>query len=102
VPRRHVTALDELDDDELAPLGSLLGRLTSALRAVTGCEKTYVALFAEAEGNSHVHLHVVPRMPGFTAEQRGPNALHAFLGAGDHAIGDHRMDELALTIRAAL
>jgi diadenosine tetraphosphate (Ap4A) HIT family hydrolase len=69
--RRHVTALDELTADEAAGLGPLLRALTAALREVTGCQKTYVALFAEAEGFAHVHFHVVPREPGLPAESAG-------------------------------
>ena len=52
VPRRHVVALDELTAEEAADLGPLLRDLTAALRAVLECSKTYVALFAEAEGLS--------------------------------------------------
>ena len=87
----------------MSGLGPLLRSLTSALRTVTGCAKTYVALFAEAEGYAHVHFHVVPRMPDFTDEQRGPKSLHAFLGAqGDDAVSDGEMDRIALAIRGEL
>lgn len=102
VPRRHVLVLDELDTSELATLGPILGRLTSALRAVTGCAKTYVALFAEAEGFAHVHIHVVPRMPDFTREQRGPRSLKAFLGASENAVPHEEMDRIALALREKL
>jgi diadenosine tetraphosphate (Ap4A) HIT family hydrolase len=102
MPRRHITVLDELDGAELAPLGPLLGRLTTALRTLTGCAKTYVALFAEAEGFSHLHFHVVPRMPDFTAEQRGPRSLHAFLDAGERAVPEAEMDRIALSLQAEL
>ena len=102
VPRRHVVALDELAVEEMAGLGPLLRSLTSALRTVTGCEKTYVSLYAEAVGYAHVHFHVVPRMPDFTREQRGPRSIDAFLGATDDAVPDEEMDRLALELRAAL
>ena len=64
LPRRHILALDELSHAEAAALGPLLRAVTAALREVTGCAKTYVALFAEAEGFGHVHFHVVPRRHG--------------------------------------
>lgn len=99
---RHVLALDELGADELAGLGPLLGSLTSALRSVVGCEKTYVALFAEAEGFAHVHVHVVPRMAWFEREHRGPRSLEAFLGATDDAVPDDEMDRIALEMRSAV
>ena len=77
MPRRHVTALDELTAGEAADLGPLLRAVTAALRDVTGCSKTYVALFAEAEGHQHVHFHVVPRQPGLDVRLRGPGGVRA-------------------------
>jgi hypothetical protein len=41
--------------------GPLLAAVTPALREIIHCSKTYVALFAEAEGLEHIHFHVVPR-----------------------------------------
>jgi diadenosine tetraphosphate (Ap4A) HIT family hydrolase len=96
-----VTTLDELEASELARFGPIIGKLAAALRSVTGYLKTYVALFAEAEGFAHVHLHVVPRMPDFTQEQRGPPSLSAFLGEGKSLpVGE--MDRIALAIREKL
>ena len=48
----HVIALDPLTAGEAAELGPLLRSLTTAMRAVPGCGKTYVALFAEAAARS--------------------------------------------------
>jgi diadenosine tetraphosphate (Ap4A) HIT family hydrolase len=47
-------------------------RLSRALRAVTGCVKTHVVQFAEAERFSHVHFHVIPRMADLPFQRRGP------------------------------
>lgn len=102
IPRRHVESLDELTAKEADELGPLLVSLTRALREVTGCAKTYVALFAEAEGFAHVHFHVVPRMDGFTPDQRGPRALGAFLGATDNVVSEAERDRIAEAIRGAL
>lgn len=102
VPRRHVTALDELSDDEMEPLGPLLSRVTRALRAVTGCLKTYVILLAEAEGFAHVHFHVVPRLPGFTESERGPNVF-TFLGRPESEwLAADETDRIAVRIRDEL
>lgn len=49
VPTRHVTAIHELTSEEAAALGPILHRSSVALRSVTGCTKTYVIRFAEAE-----------------------------------------------------
>src|SRR5206468_2831802 len=75
VCRRHVEAVHELTDEEVVELGILLRRVSQALRDATGCVKTYVVQFAEAEGHSHVHFHVVPRMADQPAERRGPQVF---------------------------
>lgn len=102
LPRRHVVALDELAADEAAELGPLLRAASSALREVLGCQKTYVALFAEAEGFQHIHFHVIPRQPGLAADLRGPRVF-ALLG-GDPAshITEPLMDEIAVNLSQAL
>jgi diadenosine tetraphosphate (Ap4A) HIT family hydrolase len=102
LPRRHVLALDELTPGEAAGLGPVLRVVTRALREVTGCDKTYVALFAEAEGFSHVHFHVVPRHAGLDRELRGPR-IFALMG-GDPArhVPDSEMDQLSRRLAAAL
>jgi diadenosine tetraphosphate (Ap4A) HIT family hydrolase len=84
LPQRHVTALDQLDDDELRELGLLQGRLSGALRQVVGCLKTYSVLFAEAEGFAHLHVHLVPRMRDQPPDRRGP-AVFGYL-ADDPAL----------------
>lgn len=102
LPRRHVIALDELSPAEAAALGLVLRAVTSALREVTGCAKTYVALFAEAEGFGHVHFHVVPRHADLDPQLRGPR-IFALMG-GDPArhVPDGDMDQLAGQLTAAL
>jgi diadenosine tetraphosphate (Ap4A) HIT family hydrolase len=102
LPRRHVVALDELTAAEAADLGPLLRETTAALREVTGCEKTYVALFAEAEGFGHVHFHVVPRHADLDRELRGPRVF-GLLGADPaRHVPEAVMDQLAESIAAAL
>jgi diadenosine tetraphosphate (Ap4A) HIT family hydrolase len=82
LPLRHVTALDELDDEELVELGLLQGRVSGALREVLGCTKTDSVLFAEAEGFAHLHVHLVPRMPDQPADRRGAGVF-GYLGVDD-------------------
>lgn len=102
VPTRHVTAMDELSEDEASALGGLLMRLSIALRQVTGCEKTYVMLFAEQEGFSHLHVHVVPRMDWFAPDQVGPGVF-AFLDAStERALTEDDRDEIAGRVRDAM
>lgn len=102
VTTRHVTALDQLSADEAVELGPLLRDLSAALRAVVGCSKTYVMLFAEAEGFSHLHFHVVPRMPDQPDDQRGPG-IFTRLGQPDGVrLPDAEMDSIAEALGAEL
>ena len=99
LPRRHVVALDELDDAETSELGPLLRGVTAALRATTGCEKTYVLLLAESEGFHHVHFHVVPRASDLSDAYRGAR-IFGLLGNPDlEVVAPERMDELAIAVR---
>jgi diadenosine tetraphosphate (Ap4A) HIT family hydrolase len=93
LPRRHVTAIADLTDAEAAELGRWQVRLSRALSVVTGCAKTYVAQFAEAEGFCHVHFRVVPRMPDLPPQLRGPGVFR-LLAVAD-AISDDQADQLA-------
>jgi diadenosine tetraphosphate (Ap4A) HIT family hydrolase len=102
VPRRHVTALAELTDSEADSLGSWQVRLSRALARVLGCQKTYVAQFAEADGFAHVHFHVVPRPPDLARDLRGPR-IFQLLGVADAAqVGEDEMNRLAAELAAQL
>lgn len=98
-PLRHVHSLDELATDETFALGDLLRKASVALKSVTGCEKTYVMLFAEAEGFAHLHVHVVPRMPDQPDDRRGPDVF-GYLKDG-HPLPPERRDEVAEALLAA-
>ena len=102
LPRRHVTAIADLTDEEAAALGAWQVRLSRALGEVTGCAKTYVAQFAEAEGFGHVHFHVVPRMADQPADRRGPAVFGYLTVAPDERVPAQRMDELAVELTRRL
>lgn len=100
--RRHVTALHELTAEEAAGLGPLLRGLSAALGRVVGCTKTYVMLFAEAEGFAHAHFHVVPRMPDQPEDLRGPR-IFALLGVpAQERVPDREMDRVATEVDVVL
>jgi diadenosine tetraphosphate (Ap4A) HIT family hydrolase len=80
VLRRHAEALHELTPEEFTELATLQDAVAGALRAETGCVKEYVACFAEAEGFSHLHLHVIPRGADIPADLVGPKVF-GYLGA---------------------
>jgi diadenosine tetraphosphate (Ap4A) HIT family hydrolase len=98
VPRRHVTSLAELTDAEAAFLGSWQVRLSRALQAVLGCQKTYVAQFAEAEGFSHVHFHIVPRHADLTKELRGPRIFQLLSPADRPTVSEQQVDEVSAAL----
>ncbi|RKN16536.1 HIT family protein [Micromonospora musae] len=102
VPRRHVTSIADLTDAEAATLGTWQVRLSRALRAVTGCAKTYIVQFAEKEGFAHVHFHVVPRMPDLPADRCGPRVF-SYLGAPEQdRVTEQQQDELAAALHEHL
>jgi diadenosine tetraphosphate (Ap4A) HIT family hydrolase len=98
LPTRHVESVDELTATESEVLGRLLRQASRALRTVTGCLKTYVMMFAEAEGFSHVHFHVVPRMSDFPEDRRGANVF-AYLK--EEPLSVARRDEISIQLRNA-
>lgn len=102
LPRRHVTAIADLTDEEAAGLGTWQVRLSRALGTVTGCAKTYVVQFAEASGFGHVHFHIVPRMADLAEDLRGPRVF-GLLGRGPQdVVPAEHMDKIALALRAEL
>ena len=98
IPRRHGTSIAALTDAEAAALGTWQVRLSRALQQVTGCEKTYVAQFAEAEGFSHVHFHIIPRPAGLGRDLRGPRIFRLLGAAGHERVSDEQMDEIAIAL----
>jgi diadenosine tetraphosphate (Ap4A) HIT family hydrolase len=102
LPRRHITSISELSDAEARSLGIWQVRLSQALHQVVGCQKTYIAQFAEAEGFAHVHFHVIPRSPSLPDELRGPR-IFQMMRAGEHEIvTEQRSDEIARELTACL
>ncbi|HEX2322755.1 MAG TPA: HIT domain-containing protein [Streptosporangiaceae bacterium] len=102
LPRRHVTTIAELTDAEAASLGIWQVRLSRALHAVTGCAKTYIAQFAEAEGFAHVHFHIVARPADLAYENRGPRVFGLLGANGPPPVSDTAMAELATKVSARL
>jgi diadenosine tetraphosphate (Ap4A) HIT family hydrolase len=102
VARRHIEAIDQLSEAEAIELGMLLQRVSAALREATGCVKTYVMQFAEAEGHAHVHFHVVPRMAN-QPEDRRSTRIFGYLGVpDDERVSDETMNEIAQQIQHSL
>lgn len=102
VVRRHIEALDALTLAEAREMGELIRAVSAALRAVVGCQKTYVMQFAEAAEHPHVHVHIVPRMPNQPDDRRGPKVI-GYLGVPEaERVGAAAMTDMAVKIRQVL
>ena len=101
-PARHVLSLAELSPDEAAALGPLLTAVSRALVDVTGCEKVYMALFAEAEGFRHLHIHVVPRHTDLPDDLRGPRVF-GYLGRPESEwVSEDEMERIGVALNRAI
>jgi len=102
VPTVHITALAELSEAAAAELGPMLRDLSDALQQVVGCLKTYVVLLAEAEGFSHVHFHVIPRMADQPEELRGPRIFQMLGLPPEQSVGEAQMNRIGQAIHDRL
>jgi diadenosine tetraphosphate (Ap4A) HIT family hydrolase len=101
LPHEHVAAFTDLTPEAADELGPLVRRLSGALEEVTGCTKTYLMQFSEAEGFSHLHLHLVPRMPDQPEHLKGPRVFGYLTEDKAQWLPDETLDEVALAVRAA-
>lgn len=102
VIRRHITAIDEMTDEEAIELGKLIRQTSAALKEVTGCMKTYVIQFAEAAEHPHVHFHIVPRMADQPEDYKSMN-IFRYLGVpAEQRVSESAMNEIATKIRGIL
>lgn len=102
LPTRHVASFTELTPEAADELGGLVRRLGAALEAVTGCVKTYLMQFSEAEGFSHLHLHLVPRLPDHPENARGPRVFAYLTDDEAQWLTSTERDSVARSVRAAL
>ena len=101
LPTRHLTSFTELTPEAADELGGLVRRLGIALERVTGCVKTYLMQFSEAEGFSHLHLHLVPRMADQPEALRGPRVFGHLSEPEERWLPDAERDAVALAVREA-
>ena len=102
LPTRHVTSFTQLRPEEADELGGLVLRLSRALEAVTGCAKTYLMQFSEAEGYSHLHLHLVPRVRDHPEDARGPQVFAYLTEDEEQWLPVVERDRIALALRVEL
>lgn len=101
VPTRHVGSFTELTPPAADELGGLVRRLGLALESVTGCVKTYLMQFSEAEGFSHLHLHLVPRMAEQPEAVRGPRVFAFLTEDPGQWLSEGERDRVSLAVREA-
>ena len=99
VLKRHAEAMHELSADECLEMGVLIGRTARALREELGCEKEYVACFAEAEHFHHVHIHLVPRQANLPPELQGPRSFALLKPASAEAAAPQEVATLCERLR---
>jgi diadenosine tetraphosphate (Ap4A) HIT family hydrolase len=102
LPTRHVTSFAQLSPEAADELGALVRRMSIALEAVTGCVKTYLMQFSEAEGFSHLHVHLVPRSADQPEASRGPRAFVHLTDDSTRWLSENARDAIALSLRSAL
>jgi diadenosine tetraphosphate (Ap4A) HIT family hydrolase len=102
VPTRHVLSFTDLTPQAADELGGLVRRLAIALEAVTGCVKTYLMQFSEAEGFAHLHLHLVPRMLDQPPDARGPKTFAYLTDDQSRWLPAEQLDTIAVGIRSVL
>lgn len=102
VPRVHVTAFADLSPAAADELGGLIRALSVALRDVTGCVKTYVMQFAEAEGFGHLHVHLVPRAADLPDEFKGPRVFGYLTDDESQWLPTDTLDAVATRVAAAV
>ncbi len=64
--------------------------------------KTYLMQFSEAEGFSHLHLHLVPRLADQPEDRRGPRVFGYLAEDQAEWPPENERDDVALSLRAAL
>ena len=101
LPTRHVLSFTDLSPAAADELGGLVRRMSAALQQVTGCVKTYLMQFSEAEGFSHLHLHLVPRLADHPDDARGPSVFALMAGEESQWLPERERDDVALALRAA-
>ena len=64
IPKKHVTFLDEMDDDTAGRIGRVLPKIARAIMKVTGCSAYNILQNNGSMAHQvvpHVHFHIIPK-----------------------------------------
>jgi diadenosine tetraphosphate (Ap4A) HIT family hydrolase len=84
-PKRHVTRVSELTEDEAGELGPLLQRSAAVVDELVNPEQVYTGLWSHDGGTpGHIHYVIFPATRGLMAEHGdyGPHLQVAMFDAG--------------------
>jgi len=84
-PKRHVTAVGDLDASEAAELGPLLARVAAAVQRLAAADQVYVCLWSHAGWTpGHIHFVVQPvsQSDRVRSEHPGPSLQAAMFEHG--------------------
>lgn len=102
IVHRHIPSIDELTKAEANDLGQLLRLTSAAIKAVTGCVKTYVLQFAEHPDHPHVHFHVIPRMADLPDDKKSTNIFSYLNVSEDEQVSEEQMNAIGAKLREKL
>lgn len=102
VLKRHLEAVHNLTIEEMVELGQIINKTTKLLHSKLKTEKEYVACFAESEGFSHVHFHIVPRTKDFPKNIRGSKSFSLLSYTEIGSIQKDKIIELCEYLKAEL
>ncbi|MDQ3690904.1 MAG: HIT family protein [Chloroflexota bacterium] len=85
-PKRHIPHITDLDGEEAATFGIVLGRATRALKEAAGAELVWVYVFGG--GIAHLHVHLAPHRAG---DALNSNIIRGELTMEPHPSGASRM-----------
>ncbi len=85
-PKRHVPHITDLDGEEAATFGSVLARVTSALKEAAAADLVYVYVFGG--GIPHLHVHLGPHRAG---DALNTNMIRGDISYEPHPSGAQRI-----------
>ncbi len=102
IARRHIAAIDEMTEQEAIELGPLIRQISTILKGITGCTKTYVMQFAEHPEHPHVHFHIVPRLADLPEDRRSIHIFRYLDVPIEERVSEAAMNQLAEEVRRRL